>query len=52
MRNEEDLSIAGSSGIIEGAHCWREFHPALQEDIDRELKIASKWDRLYNKQSY
>jgi hypothetical protein len=48
----EDLSITGKSEPIEGAHCWREFHPALEDDIDRELNISSKWDRLYNKQSY
>ena len=51
MRNE-DLSVIGKSEILEGTHCWRDFHPAVQDDIDRELKIASKWDRLYNKQSY
>jgi hypothetical protein len=47
----EDLSITGNSSFIKGAHCWRDIHPALQEDIDSELKIASKWDLLYNKQS-
>ena len=49
---QEDLSVSGRSRIIDGAHCWREFHPALEDDIDRELNIASKWESLYNKQSY